>query len=240
MELPVGEAFLAIELSQRTGSVALRKSAGAQIIECAVPSSDDQNDYLMAVIDELCRSQKVQPSQIAAIAVSVGPGSFTGLRVACTTAKAIADVTGAALISVPSALVLALDAFRSGKVDDRGCTVALASKGSDAWCTEIDFVDGIPIVCTAALRLESDAPALRWPLVSDVNILPGFARAAANHGGLRSARWSAAACLEIGESILGAGQVIDQQGICPIYPRKAEAVLLWEARHGGDPGLNSL
>lgn len=228
------ESILAIELSQRAGSIALRPRVDADVVEMAVPPSDDANDHLMAAIDELCRAHHVGPHELAAIAVSCGPGGFTGLRVACATAKAIADVTGCAVIAVPSALSAARAAFRAGEVPDTGCTVALACKEQDAWCTEVAFDGGAPSIVSARLMGAGDEAGLRWPVVADKHLTPALARAAAAHGGAIAARWSAAACLEAGESLLARGERTDPLALGPIYPRPAEAVTLWEARHGGD------
>jgi tRNA threonylcarbamoyladenosine biosynthesis protein TsaB len=229
------EAILAIELSQRAGSVALRARTGSPVAERAVPPSDDSNDHLMAVIDELCRAHGVRPADLAAIAVGCGPGGFTGLRVACATAKAIADATGCALVAVPSALAVAHAAAHAGELPDAACTVVLASKAEDAWCTDVELdAAGVPRVVRAGLRGAADAGALRRPIVGDSHLLPAFGRAGS--GGVLAARFSAAACLEVGESLLARGEKTEPLLLSPIYPRQAEAVTLWEARHGGGQG----
>jgi hypothetical protein len=46
------------------------------------------------------------------------------------------------------------------------------------------------------------------------------------------ARFSALACLEVGESLVAAGASADPMQLAPIYPRAPEAVTLWERRHG--------
>jgi len=52
--------------------------------------------------------------QVTAVAVDVGPGLFTGLRVGVATAKALAQGTGVGLVGVPSLEVLAHAAFEGG------------------------------------------------------------------------------------------------------------------------------
>lgn len=223
------EAILAIELSQRAGTVALRPRPGAPVDERAVPPSDDDADHLMAVIDALCREHALRPRDLAAVAVGCGPGGFTGLRVACATAKAIADVTGCAVVAVPSALAVAHAAAEAGELPARGCTAVLASKADDAWCTEVEIDSaGVPRAVSAGLRAAADARLLRLPLIGDGHMLPAFARA----GAVLQARFSAASCLAVAERMLARGEAVDPLLLAPIYPRQAEAVTLWEARHG--------
>lgn len=225
----MASAFLAIEGSQRQASVAIRASEGGPCIERAVPPSTDAADHLMSAIDALCREAGVAPGGIAAVAVSVGPGGFTGLRVSCATAKAIAEATGCALVAVPSALVAARECVRAGALADGGCTVALASKAADAWCTPVSIRSGMPVPGTASL-LGGGGPALRGPLVADAHV--PAALAARFPDGTVPARWSASACLEVAERLLAAGERTDPLALAPIYPRPPEAVTLWEARHG--------
>ncbi|MFM9097485.1 MAG: hypothetical protein ACKOQW_04220, partial [Phycisphaerales bacterium] len=73
-------AMLSIELSQRSGSVALQPGRGAPVVAADVPPSADHGDHLKDVIDRLCASAGIGARELRAVAVSVGPGGFTGLR----------------------------------------------------------------------------------------------------------------------------------------------------------------
>ena len=59
-------------------------------------------EQLAPAIEYLCAETRVSLEQIAAIAVGVGPGMFTGLRVGVTTAKVLAQALRVPVISVPS------------------------------------------------------------------------------------------------------------------------------------------
>jgi tRNA threonylcarbamoyladenosine biosynthesis protein TsaB len=55
---------------------------------------------LAPAIDDLLRSQQVRPQQIRLVATTIGPGSFTGLRVGVTTAKTFAYAIGGEVLAV--------------------------------------------------------------------------------------------------------------------------------------------
>jgi tRNA threonylcarbamoyladenosine biosynthesis protein TsaB len=100
---------LALETSGRLGSVALAEDGVAVAVE--------RFDYglqnaarILLLIDGLCRAHRWTPSDPRQLYISIGPGSFTGLRIAVTLAKTLAFVTGAAVIPVQTVDVLAQNA----------------------------------------------------------------------------------------------------------------------------------
>ena len=224
-------AVLAIELSQRSGSVALQPGRGAPVAAADVPPSDDRGDHLMDVVDRLCASAGIGARDLRVVAVSVGPGGFTGLRVACATARAIADATGAGAIAVPSALVAARTLVMQGSwapAEGTEARVMLAAKGGDAWATLVRMDSGMPRVVEAAL-----VP----PGVDPGTVMVGDAHARALFPAVPAERWlearfCARACLEVATALEASGAPVDPAGLAPIYPRPPEAVTLWDRRHG--------
>ncbi len=99
--------MLAIEASQREASIALRPAG--EIIAIAEESirSEGVGDDLVPAIARLCDRCGVGAHTIGTIAVSIGPGGFTGLRVSVAVAKMLAFTTGALLVDVPTSLVAA-------------------------------------------------------------------------------------------------------------------------------------
>lgn len=65
------------------------------------------SEKIMLLLDELLRSASVDKKNIGAIAVSIGPGSFTGLRIGLSTAKGLAYGLQIPIVSVPTLDVIA-------------------------------------------------------------------------------------------------------------------------------------
>jgi tRNA threonylcarbamoyladenosine biosynthesis protein TsaB len=106
--------LLAIESSGRAASVALATlpdDGEPQLCsEVALDPAERTAKVLIPTIHRLLRSAEAKPSDLAAVAVTVGPGSFTGLRIGITAAKTIAFATGAKLVGTSTLDVLAVQA----------------------------------------------------------------------------------------------------------------------------------
>lgn len=91
------------------GSVAL-VAPGLCLGEFSVTSATTHSQRLIASIDTLLTSCGVPIDALDAIAISLGPGSFTGVRIGLTTAKGLAFATGKKLIGVHTLDALAIQA----------------------------------------------------------------------------------------------------------------------------------
>ncbi|HSF90460.1 MAG TPA: tRNA (adenosine(37)-N6)-threonylcarbamoyltransferase complex dimerization subunit type 1 TsaB [Saprospiraceae bacterium] len=102
--------ILHIETSTVVCSVALSK--GPTLLEC-IDMEDGMNHaaLLAPTIERLLQSASIKPSDLDAIAVCSGPGSYTGLRVGSATAKAMAYCLGKPLIAIPTLQALAQAVF---------------------------------------------------------------------------------------------------------------------------------
>lgn len=93
--------ILCIETSAGICSVAIGKGTEilCQVVEYQKNSAADK---LQVLIDELLSSTGLQFKDISAVAVSGGPGSYTGLRIGVSTAKGIAYALDIPLIHIES------------------------------------------------------------------------------------------------------------------------------------------
>ncbi len=91
--------ILALETSELTGSVAAAAD-GKLLAELQLDSQQRSAKSLAPAIRSLLDQVGWQPRQIHLLAVTVGPGSFTGLRVGVVTAKMFAYAAGAEVLGI--------------------------------------------------------------------------------------------------------------------------------------------
>jgi tRNA threonylcarbamoyl adenosine modification protein YeaZ len=102
--------ILAVETSSRVGSVAL--ALGPEIIEEVRFSGPMQHSTeIFPAIDGLLRRHGYAPTDIDQIHIAIGPGSFTGLRIAVTMAKAMHLANAVRIVTVDSLDVVAANLF---------------------------------------------------------------------------------------------------------------------------------
>jgi tRNA threonylcarbamoyladenosine biosynthesis protein TsaB len=92
-----------------SGSVALL-AGGRLLAETMLAAGQRSGQSLAPAIDRVLQEQGVAPGQLQLIATTIGPGSFTGLRVGITTAKTLAYAVGAEVLGVSTLEALAMDA----------------------------------------------------------------------------------------------------------------------------------
>lgn len=92
--------FLHIETSTKVCSVAL--SENGQLIDLLEESSDAyiHSERLTVFIDQICKKNMWKLNELAAIVVTSGPGSYTGLRIGVSTAKGLCYALKLPLIAV--------------------------------------------------------------------------------------------------------------------------------------------
>jgi len=233
---------LALESSGRIGSVAAVLD-GAVVAEEEFAHGLQNAAQILPIIDRLTRAQSWTPRDVDELYVSVGPGSFTGLRIAVTLAKTLAMATGVKLVAVPTVRVLAENA----PADAKHVIIVLDAKREQIFTARFERV-GEEWVEREPAKLDSLTPMLeRSPRPvhllgegipyhekfiprddSNVIVVPAEA-----------ARARASIVARIGHAMARRGQFADPQRLAPIYIRRPEAEEKYEARlvpSTGTPG----
>ena len=93
-----GGIILAIDTSTRGTSIALYRDG--VIAEHTWQTHDEQTKELLPAIQKLLNGQGIGVKSLAGVAVALGPGSFNGLRVGVSTAKALALSLGISIVGI--------------------------------------------------------------------------------------------------------------------------------------------
>jgi tRNA threonylcarbamoyladenosine biosynthesis protein TsaB len=101
--------ILAIETSGATFSAALSED-GRVLSEVFWRSGLSHSETLIPAVDKLFRKHRWEPRSIDKIAVSTGPGSFTGIRVGLTFARAAAQSLGIPVTGINTLDIIAMNA----------------------------------------------------------------------------------------------------------------------------------
>ena len=96
----MGVYILNIETSTKACSVALHKNGELIVCREDVTANFSHSEKLLKFISELFSDEKLSLSDLDAIAVSMGPGSYTGLRIGVSTAKGLCYGLDIPLISI--------------------------------------------------------------------------------------------------------------------------------------------
>src|SRR4051794_39815868 len=98
-----GKRILAIETSGRFGSVAtlVGEANGATCLrQIALPETQRTAQSLALALQEVLNAMGWAARDVNLVAVAIGPGSFTGLRIGVTTAKAFAYAAETEIVGV--------------------------------------------------------------------------------------------------------------------------------------------
>lgn len=96
---------LGIETTTKIGSVALAQDD--HVAEHMLPGQMNHSEKILVAIDHLLKSQHVAIKDVQRVAVSVGPGSFTGIRIGVTVGRIIGQITAKETVAVSTLDALA-------------------------------------------------------------------------------------------------------------------------------------
>lgn len=225
--------LLAVESATLSGGAAILD--GDRLLgEITLNIALTHSERLLSAVDRLLADCGLAPGELEGLAVSVGPGSFTGLRVGLATVKGLALALGLPVAPVPTLDALAA---RLPFAEAAVCPILDARKGEvylalyrwrgDAMSREGDYLALPPELAVAELPapvilLGDGIDACRpWlgRLGDEARIAPAAQRLPA-----------ASTVAQLGHAVLSAGGGVDPDGLVPLYLRPSEAEL--KARRG--------
>ncbi|MFP3936748.1 MAG: tRNA (adenosine(37)-N6)-threonylcarbamoyltransferase complex dimerization subunit type 1 TsaB [Phycisphaerae bacterium] len=230
MEHPVS---IAIETSGPSGGVAL--GFGDELERSATfPARGRHATQLIRHMDELLKALSLQPKDLEELYVSVGPGSFTGLRIGVTVARTLAQaVSHLQCVAVPTAAAVAensLDLCREHLAvvfearDELLYATIFTRRDDRPVAVDTPKVAKLPEVLAEAPRpLVLVGGCVNSDDIDDEQVtIAEPARATPTAEGV----WRA------GRRAAREGAFTDPFQLLPIYARRPEAERLWDKRHG--------
>lgn len=233
MDHPVS---IAIETSCRLGGAAL--GAGQALVDIVdFDAASRHAGQLVVQLDKMLTRHGLRPADIDEVYVSVGPGSFTGTRVAVTVARMLAQtVPGIAVVAVPTTHALAegareLDWQRLGVILDarEGLIYAttfvrrgeqILPEGPEGVMTPEEYL------AAAGEPLSLIGEGLAYHSLADDLVVDPPSRAEPPHLPSAGAVW------RVGRQMAANVLFTEYHHLEPIYCRKPAAVRVWEKKNG--------
>lgn len=107
--------ILAIDSSSMVATVAVTTD-GILNAEYTINHKKTHSQTLLPMIDEVCKMLELDMESVDAVAISGGPGSYTGLRIGSATAKGFGLALNIPIIHVPTIDALAYNMFSSSYI----------------------------------------------------------------------------------------------------------------------------
>ena len=217
--------LLAIDTSGKDGGITLargdeaRGSDSLAIVETVPLEGGTFSAQLVPQIAGLLKKHGFSKTDIGAIAVASGPGSFTGLRVGLAAVKALAEILGKPIAAVSRLEVLA----RSGRTDGLVFSALDAGRG-ELFVGEYDFGKARLIDERLQSQQEFLAEARGLKVVTPERALLDAARAAGAQAEA-VARPGSEAIARIGWEKIQRGETISPEMLDANYIRRSDAEL---------------
>ena len=128
---------LALDTAGVDCAVALYDSDGDLVLaEVTETIGKGHAERLMAVLDQVLDTAKLTLDRVERIAVTVGPGSFTGIRVGVAAARGFALSLGVPVVGVSTLEVMAAASFR--QAPGRAIVAAMDAKRNEVYFQPFD------------------------------------------------------------------------------------------------------
>ncbi len=151
----MSETLLALETATNVCSAAVLRD-GAVTAHASLHQPRVHAEQLVPLVDNLLERSATNRADLDAIAVSMGPGSYTGLRIGVSTAKGLAMALDAALVGVPTLEALAASVYPFAAEGDVACAL-LDARRDEVYAAAYQITDGAlaPFAATSARAVDT-------------------------------------------------------------------------------------
>lgn len=222
--------LVAIETSAEQASVALLRDA--ELLVLTTDGATTHSQSILPMLQRLFNQAQIKLDDCDAIAFGAGPGSFTGVRTACSVAQGLAFGIDAPVLAINTLEAMALACHEKTGAD--AVLALLDARMGEVYWAQYDFSSGLTIVTPPRLS----APELVVPIgivVACGNGLRVGAGQALNHTAFASIHSDvmpeAATIATLAQRALRAGLQVAAKDAQPIYLRNQVALTTAERLH---------
>lgn len=237
--------ILGIETSTAQSSVCVGSERGP-IATAGLNHGRTHAEYLAPAIDFCLERAGATASSLAGVAVGLGPGQFTGMRVGIATAQAFAHARQLPVIGL-NALDLLAFPVRYVRADRLVCAVIDARRSELFWAFYRPSHGGVQRITDLrvgpAEKLAGEIEAVREDVLcvgegalASRSLLESAGAALASHGNAHPNAWS---LVELAMPRFLREETQHPEDLRPIYVRKPDARISWQNRgalFGGKSG----
>ena len=231
---------LGIETATVQASVAIGGYEGV-LVAFQVARGPRHVELVAPAIDYITKTSRIGLDEVSAIAVDVGPGLYSGLRVGVSTAKALAQALRVPMIGLSSLDLLAFP-FRWS---DRLLVAAIDARRGELFASLYRQVPGgiqritEPAVWTPhELASELEARGEEYLLVGDGAVRHADVLRSAGKVELATSNPYplAASLVELAHPLAIREEFVHPSEVSPVYLRKSDAEINWDRRAEGRTG----
>lgn len=186
-------------------------------------------ERLFGLTDAVLRTAGIRPRECDAFAVSIGPGSFTGLRIGLSAVKGLHLAAGKPVIAVPTLTALAHRCLPLFAGEGGHCIAALDARRDEAYIQTFAVADGVmkpagDVDARTVAEIILSLPAGRVVLTGDARQkIAVSSERSGRHVAVASdamARCSPAAVAQIAATLFARGEFADAGALEPMYVKE--------------------
>ena len=217
-----------------TGPISAALARDGKIISCDKSNEERaESEMLLPMLHRLLKNEGKSPSDIGGILMTIGPGSFTGLRISCAIGQAIKATLGIDAFTIPAPLAISLN---SGLSEGRLRVVQNAYKG-EVYIADYSFSSGKPALETE-IRISTPEGCLKTLDKSQMLIGFGVEKLRQQftdfdwEGRIKPGSGHPEAAVMLEAFLEGTINPAPVETVLPFYIRPPEAELNYARKHG--------
>jgi len=214
--------LLALDTSTDVMSIAVQRGHGplVQLWQHSAPGGAQTSTHLIPAIQALMAQAQMQLGDLAAIVLGAGPGSFTGLRTACSVAQGLAFGAALPVLPVDTLLAVAEDAYwQLGAPQTLAVTALLDARMDEMYAADYIFDSGVPRLINGYSLIKPENLDWNGSTLLAGNVFSSYGTRLPEQAQQVPAWPTAAALLRLAPALLAAGLAVRAELALPIYIR---------------------